>query len=135
MAQFCEVCTTADAKYKCPTCRVPYCSIVCYKKHKDMLCKPKPLLEQQQMPLQATPAPAIAMGVDEEDLEKIKDEEMDVLKTSDRIKEMLLLPAITQMLKQIDSSHDKIKTLELALLDPTFAKFMYQALDEVVPSK
>ncbi|KAJ8571544.1 hypothetical protein ON010_g5294 [Phytophthora cinnamomi] len=43
--------------------------------------------------------------------------------------ELLLL-----VVMQIDSSQDKMKTLEKALLDPTFAKFMYQALDEVVPA-
>ena len=27
------VCTTALAKYKCPKCRIPYCSLACYTKH------------------------------------------------------------------------------------------------------
>lgn len=38
----CDICTAADAKYKCPACEVPYCLIKCYKselhKHEE---KPK----------------------------------------------------------------------------------------------
>uniref|UniRef100_H3HBD8 ATP-dependent Clp protease proteolytic subunit n=1 Tax=Phytophthora ramorum TaxID=164328 RepID=H3HBD8_PHYRM len=66
--------------------------------------------------------------------EKLTDEQIGVLKTSAGVKEMLGNVVITQALAQIDSSQDKMKALEKALLDPTFAKFMYQALDEVVPA-
>ncbi|RLN63004.1 hypothetical protein BBJ29_001673 [Phytophthora kernoviae] len=64
---------------------------------------------------------------------KLPEERLNVLRTSAGVKEMLTNPAIIQALTKITSSQDKMKTLEKALLDPTFAKFMYQALDEVVP--
>eukprot|EP00696_Hemimastix_kukwesjijk_P008865 gnl/Hemi2/21195_TR7025_c0_g1_i1.p1 gnl/Hemi2/21195_TR7025_c0_g1~~gnl/Hemi2/21195_TR7025_c0_g1_i1.p1 ORF type:complete len:178 (-),score=19.11 gnl/Hemi2/21195_TR7025_c0_g1_i1:86-583(-) len=35
MAEVCGVCTTAPWKYKCPTCGIKYCSVVCCKAHKD----------------------------------------------------------------------------------------------------
>eukprot|EP00762_Andalucia_godoyi_P007321 ANDGO_01584.mRNA.1 putative zinc-finger protein C4F10.19c len=31
----CEVCEKTEAKYKCPICRFQYCSVVCYKTHKE----------------------------------------------------------------------------------------------------
>ncbi|SMQ46666.1 unnamed protein product [Zymoseptoria tritici ST99CH_3D7] len=31
----CGVCQTADSKYKCPVCELRYCSIPCYKLHKE----------------------------------------------------------------------------------------------------
>uniref|UniRef100_A0A4X2KVY7 HIT-type domain-containing protein n=1 Tax=Vombatus ursinus TaxID=29139 RepID=A0A4X2KVY7_VOMUR len=34
----CSVCEEVP-KYRCPACRVPYCSVPCYKKHKEQ-CKP-----------------------------------------------------------------------------------------------
>ncbi|KAI5803708.1 hypothetical protein EDC01DRAFT_644303 [Geopyxis carbonaria] len=34
MAALCELCNAQDAKYKCPTCRIAYCSLACYKPHK-----------------------------------------------------------------------------------------------------
>ncbi|KAK1943535.1 Zinc finger HIT domain-containing protein 3 [Phytophthora citrophthora] len=138
MAQQCAVCEAAEAKYKCPTCRAPYCSLVCCKKHKETPCEPPSTPEQPQEPPQSTPTPATAMNVDAKDedpVEKLTDEQMDVLRTCADVKEMLSNPAITQALTQINSSQDKMKALEKALLDPTFAKFMYQALDEVVPAK
>ncbi|KAG6614384.1 putative MYND Zn-finger protein/hormone receptor interactor [Phytophthora cinnamomi] len=140
MVQLCAVCETAEAKYKCPTCRAPYCSLVCCKKHKETPCESAPVPEKpQESPTPASaPASATAMDVEEEDAnlaENLTDEQLGVLRTSAGVKEMLANPAITQALTQIDSSQDKMKTLEKALLDPTFAKFMYQALDEVVPAK
>ncbi|RPA97351.1 hypothetical protein L873DRAFT_1836413 [Choiromyces venosus 120613-1] len=30
----CGICEEAESKYKCPTCKVPYCSLACYKPHK-----------------------------------------------------------------------------------------------------
>ncbi|KAH6558657.1 hypothetical protein KP509_1Z051800 [Ceratopteris richardii] len=34
----CKVCEDANSKYKCPTCLLPYCSLPCYKKHKETPC-------------------------------------------------------------------------------------------------
>eukprot|EP01083_Nonionella_stella_P086581 240631_1 len=31
----CEVCLENVHKYKCPACRCPYCSLACYKRHKE----------------------------------------------------------------------------------------------------
>ncbi|GMH25857.1 hypothetical protein Nepgr_027700 [Nepenthes gracilis] len=36
--QECQVCTEAKSKYKCPSCRIPYCSLACFKKHKETPC-------------------------------------------------------------------------------------------------
>nr|XP_037868219.1 zinc finger HIT domain-containing protein 3 isoform X2 [Bombyx mori] len=33
----CGTCRS-DPKYKCPTCMVPYCSVACYKLHKQNPC-------------------------------------------------------------------------------------------------
>ena len=30
-----EVCEKINSKYKCPKCKVPYCSIACFKSHKE----------------------------------------------------------------------------------------------------
>ncbi|KAI9984196.1 hypothetical protein PInf_013769 [Phytophthora infestans] len=135
MAQLCMVCETTESKYKCPTCRAPYCSLACCKKHKETPCEPASVLEKSQESLQSTPTPANAKDVDEEgenNTETLTEEQMDALRMSNGVKNMLANPAITQALTQIDSSQDKMKMLEKALLDATFATFMYQTLDEVV---
>ncbi|CAN4113722.1 unnamed protein product [Withania somnifera] len=39
----CEVCDEAQSKYKCPNCFIPYCSLGCFKKHKEIPCgRPEP---------------------------------------------------------------------------------------------
>ena len=34
----CRVCEANAAKYKCPSCRAPYCSVACYKNHQSVPC-------------------------------------------------------------------------------------------------
>ncbi|VAH81414.1 unnamed protein product [Triticum turgidum subsp. durum] len=49
----CDVCKEAPSKYKCPTCRTPYCSVICFKKHKVEFCqKIVPQEETNKPPLQ-----------------------------------------------------------------------------------
>ena len=35
MALICGICHTTESKYRCPTCEIRYCSITCYKPHKQ----------------------------------------------------------------------------------------------------
>eukprot|EP00729_Bicosta_minor_P001254 gene1254-28479_t len=36
----CGVCNEAPPKYKCPTCLLRYCSVPCFKSHKQKPCSP-----------------------------------------------------------------------------------------------
>ncbi|CAL9023336.1 unnamed protein product [Prunus brigantina] len=36
--RLCQVCNEAQSKYKCPSCLAPYCSVACFKKHKENPC-------------------------------------------------------------------------------------------------
>ncbi|EQC26148.1 hypothetical protein SDRG_16000 [Saprolegnia diclina VS20] len=38
MSLVCGVCNEQPSKYKCPVCRLRYCSAPCYKLHKDAAC-------------------------------------------------------------------------------------------------
>jgi hypothetical protein len=33
LARVCRVCTTQEARYTCPRCNIPYCSVDCYRSH------------------------------------------------------------------------------------------------------
>lgn len=37
----CQVCSLAPAKYKCPKCNTEYCSLSCFKQHKEADCQTK----------------------------------------------------------------------------------------------
>ncbi|KAF9036657.1 hypothetical protein BJ165DRAFT_590899 [Panaeolus papilionaceus] len=38
VANNCQICQEQPSKYKCSQCLVPYCSLGCYKKHKEIPC-------------------------------------------------------------------------------------------------
>ncbi|KAK8479696.1 hypothetical protein V6N13_131788 [Hibiscus sabdariffa] len=47
----CQVCNQAQSKYKCPSCLVPYCSLACFKTHKETPCvKPESTQEKPEWP-------------------------------------------------------------------------------------
>ncbi|KAE8685060.1 HIT-type Zinc finger family protein [Hibiscus syriacus] len=47
----CQVCNQAQSKYKCPSCLVPYCSLACFKTHKETPCvKPESTQEKSGTP-------------------------------------------------------------------------------------
>jgi hypothetical protein len=41
MSITCEICGGKDVKYKCPVCVIRYCSVGCYKTHKENGCSGK----------------------------------------------------------------------------------------------
>uniref|UniRef100_A0AAV1TR98 HIT-type domain-containing protein n=1 Tax=Peronospora matthiolae TaxID=2874970 RepID=A0AAV1TR98_9STRA len=131
MPQPCGVCTTTEAKYRCPTCRILYCSLACSKTHNETPCAPLPAPEKPREST-VTSAPSISM---DEKRERLTEEQMGTLETCASVKKWLANPAITTALTQIECSQDKTKALEKALLDPPFAEFMYHALDQVVTLK
>lgn len=60
MGKLCQVCATAEAKYKCPGCRAPYCSAACYKAHKEVPCAPA--ATAAPVASSATPAAAVTVS-------------------------------------------------------------------------
>ncbi|KAL6077600.1 Zinc finger HIT domain-containing protein 3, variant 2 [Balamuthia mandrillaris] len=46
----CQVCENGTAKYKCPKCFLNYCSVVCFRKHKEQPCSERPAPGPSQHP-------------------------------------------------------------------------------------
>ncbi|XP_029160978.1 zinc finger HIT domain-containing protein 3 [Nylanderia fulva] len=44
----CCICEKEGAPYKCPTCKEPYCSVMCCKEHKNHNCEPLKLPEKSE---------------------------------------------------------------------------------------
>ncbi|MCO5570215.1 hypothetical protein L7F22_023933 [Adiantum nelumboides] len=65
--QKCKVCEDANSKYKCPTCLLPYCSLPCYKRHKETPCvKAEPLAESNGSSLTHVQPPRPFEAADEQ---------------------------------------------------------------------
>ncbi|KAH0369012.1 hypothetical protein KCU65_g3592, partial [Aureobasidium melanogenum] len=57
MGEICGVCTQNDSKYKCPSCQLRYCSIACFKQHKETHANDPPK-QQSTQSIQPAPAPS-----------------------------------------------------------------------------
>eukprot|EP00268_Persea_americana_P022977 TRINITY_DN22715_c0_g1_i3.p1 TRINITY_DN22715_c0_g1~~TRINITY_DN22715_c0_g1_i3.p1 ORF type:complete len:202 (+),score=43.53 TRINITY_DN22715_c0_g1_i3:160-765(+) len=55
----CEVCKDAQSKYKCPSCLIPYCSLACFKKHKEIPCTKSLPSNGESLKSSATPPPVV----------------------------------------------------------------------------
>lgn len=126
MAKPCEVCAASESKYKCPTCRLPYCSAACYKKHKETPCASvsaaastsgssdaAPLVPATGAALTASnnqlAAAAPVTGEEtetegEDDGPRLTIDQLGLLKTSDFVRKHLANPAIVQALTQVSEA-------------------------------
>ncbi|KAI5206893.1 hypothetical protein AUEXF2481DRAFT_7119 [Aureobasidium subglaciale EXF-2481] len=48
MVEICGVCQQVESKYKCPSCQLRYCSIACYKQHKETHANHAPRVQDTQ---------------------------------------------------------------------------------------
>lgn len=136
-----------DAKYKCPKTRIRYCSVKCYKliqKGADE-GKIKPLPETLS---DQTGLPSLMQNVTEEQIkwkgvvqddqrkfnastwqkyddedDRLPESKLNLLDSSDEIKNLLANPHLWQMLSYMDSAKDKEQCIEKAMQEPIFVEF------------
>ncbi|XP_008235535.1 PREDICTED: zinc finger HIT domain-containing protein 3 isoform X2 [Prunus mume] len=65
--RLCQVCNEAQSKYKCPSCLAPYCSVACFKKHKENPCA-LPVSSLEKPP---TSSSEICSALKDENLQKL----------------------------------------------------------------
>jgi len=116
----CSVCAKAGSSYKCAQCRIPYCSVACYKTHKDICNKAAPVNIHKPGPEAARGSTDSAGGAGVRGTESIilhasqlaaldKDPEIQRLLRSERLKEHIhavdSAPDRCRALKRVRSSH------------------------------
>ncbi|KAH0612717.1 uncharacterized protein H6S33_009097 [Morchella sextelata] len=94
----CGICNEAPSKYKCPSCEIPYCSLVCYKPHKVQHEKAK-LAE----PTSAAPKAAEKAQDDEPEPapKPIETGKFASLLSSPEVQQMLASPSLRQHLLSV----------------------------------
>ncbi|XP_029469642.1 zinc finger HIT domain-containing protein 3 isoform X2 [Rhinatrema bivittatum] len=144
--QKCCVCADASPKYRCPPCRLRYCSLQCYKKHKEG-CLPKvehvhgttasgfpPALSAVGPLTDGGKSWATADILDEdEELDKVPDQKLKLLGESEQLKDLLLNPHLRQLLLTVDQAEEKEAILKAYMQEPLFAEFADQCLHIVEP--
>lgn len=127
----CQVCSSAESKYKCPTCRLPYCSVACYRNHKAEPCHaPAPEL--------AAPPPAEAAEGSAQPAREFEEEDGDntawrlprpqliQLAESAPLRGMLQDHELQRVLLALDVAADAETELESAMANPLFKAFADQ---------
>ncbi|KAG2206156.1 hypothetical protein INT47_003805 [Mucor saturninus] len=114
----CKICEKEQSKYKCPKCRAPYCSLVCFKKHKGKACFDFYRLVPVRKEITPIGAP------DEEDPSRLTPQDLEKLAYSKEIHKLLEHPEIREIIRQIDCSKTPVVDLDfMRSNDPVFDDF------------
>lgn len=127
----CQVCNENAFKYKCPKCRIPYCSVVCYKKHQEEKCgEPK---KEDISQVEPEPAVAeIAVPVVNSPEWKLSIKQLDQLESSTYVKNAVKDTRLQAVIRQIDGAEDREEALEkMMATDPHFKTFVDQMITEM----
>ncbi|XP_068457374.1 zinc finger HIT domain-containing protein 3 [Clinocottus analis] len=129
--QICSVCSEHTPKYKCPACKIRYCSLGCYKQHKDTCLPAEP-------PAQIDPEASASFSSEtwsvedllhEEDIvDKVPLERLKLLGESKELKELLINPHLRRLLRCIDSADSKDIAMKAAMQEPLFVEFSDRCL-------
>ncbi|XP_015239132.1 PREDICTED: zinc finger HIT domain-containing protein 3 isoform X1 [Cyprinodon variegatus] len=133
--QICSVCSEQTPKYRCPSCRIRYCSLGCYKKHKDT-CLPA------EKPASQSPASKDAAGsaepwsvedlLQEDDIiDKVPLQRLQSLSQSTELRDLLCNPHLRQLLRSVDDAESKDAAIKAAMQEPLFVEFADECLKVV----
>ncbi|XP_011080155.1 zinc finger HIT domain-containing protein 3 [Sesamum indicum] len=118
----CEVCEEAQSKYKCPSCLIPYCSLACFKKHKETPCsKPEPINEEKVYPSAATNDDKPCY-VDEQN-EVLQESQLQSLAASNEIRDLIKNEKLQKVIYKIDCSADPENELDKSMEEESFRLF------------
>ncbi|EFB19428.1 hypothetical protein PANDA_012555, partial [Ailuropoda melanoleuca] len=154
-AVVCVICLEKP-KYRCPACRVPYCSVACFRKHKEQ-CNPETRPTEKKIRsavVAKTIKPAgnkgdcVLYSSDDEDDGSVadflnSDEEEDRvslqnlknLGESAALRSLLLNPHLRQLMLSLDQGADKAQLMRTCMQEPLFVEFADCCLRIVEPSQ
>ncbi|XP_055706483.1 zinc finger HIT domain-containing protein 3 [Phlebotomus papatasi] len=122
----CIVCEENPGKYKCSTCEIPYCSVGCWKVHQEMPCEKSEKLDgNEKIPERRT----ILFPTED----TIPEERLEMLKSSEELKNLLKNPHLRKLLMDLDSAENAEKAMKAAMQEPLFTEFADEALKIVEP--
>ncbi|KPJ08544.1 Zinc finger HIT domain-containing protein 3 [Papilio machaon] len=117
-----------NAKYKCPTCRQPYCSVGCYKLHKENPCSAPTLVTELKNNVVHN---AVEYEYPTEDTVPI--EKLLLLEKSAEVKKCLENPYLREVLELLDKSSHPDALIKEYMIEPIFTEFADACLKVVQP--
>ncbi|XP_069556773.1 zinc finger HIT domain-containing protein 3 [Brachyistius frenatus] len=129
--QICHVCSEQTPKYRCPTCKIRYCSLGCYKRHKDT-CLPveKPAsLNPEAEDAFSSEAWSVEYLLREDNIiDKVSLQRLQLLGQSKELRDLLCNPHLRQLLRSVDGADSKDNAMKAAMQEPLFVEFSDQCL-------
>ncbi|XP_065054711.1 zinc finger HIT domain-containing protein 3-like [Rhopilema esculentum] len=130
----CEICCSADSRYRCPSCKILYCSLGCYKNHKATQCgnnhnEPEDNNEETTSNESAIAERLVNTSKSKKDLvqddneDMVPPEKLLLLGNSKELLDELRNEHLRNMLLSIDASANPGQQLEQAMQIPLFAEF------------
>ncbi|XP_017077581.1 zinc finger HIT domain-containing protein 3 [Drosophila eugracilis] len=127
----CINCEENTRKYKCSKCSAPYCSVACYKAHKDSpkcvridMEDKKPENAFQEEPTLHVPFPTD---------DTVPTEKLQKLENSQDLRNLLHNPHLRSLLQQIDVAINAQTAMIAAMQEPLFLEFANACLKVVEP--
>ncbi|TTG47512.1 Zinc finger HIT domain-containing protein 3 [Bagarius yarrelli] len=140
--QFCVICSEKIPKYRCPVCRIRYCSLGCFKKHKnDDTCQP---VKDTTLP---APCPAscqnrAAEPFTDDDLldedsqsDRVPLHKLQLLGASKDLMNLLQNPHLRNLMLNVDSAENKAQAMKQAMQEPLFVELAEHCLQVIEPTE
>ena len=133
----CDVCKSVEKKYKCPLCGIFYCSLGCFKVHKEHSCTSSVSQSSQEDGHQE--AVMDTLGEDSSMLFPTQNtvplEKLKLLGQSEKMKELLTNKHLRDFLAFLDTSEDKAMLMRKAMREPLFLEFVDVCLETLNPEQ
>lgn len=123
--QLCSVCTEQTPKYKCPACKIRYCSLVCYKTHKDacLPVQPSTPTDPENKATSTDPWGIEDLLHEDDLLDKVPVDKLHLLGQSKELQDLLCNPHLRQLLRSIDNAENKEDAMKAVMQEPLFVEF------------
>ncbi|XP_035522108.1 zinc finger HIT domain-containing protein 3 [Morone saxatilis] len=129
--QICSVCSEQTPKYRCPTCSIRYCSLGCYKRHKDTCLpvkQPTPIEPEVKDAFNTEPWTVEDLLHENDIIDKVPLQRLQLLGQSKELRDLLCNPHLRQLLRSVDSADSKYDAMKAAMQEPLFVEFSDQCL-------
>uniref|UniRef100_A0A4W6EPM3 Zinc finger HIT domain-containing protein 3 n=1 Tax=Lates calcarifer TaxID=8187 RepID=A0A4W6EPM3_LATCA len=129
--QICNVCSEQTPKYRCPACKIRYCSLGCYKRHKDKVIEVQTelnLLCEKHLFVFAEPWTVEDLLHEDDIIDKVPLQRLQLLGQSKELRDLLCNPHLRQLLRSVDSADSKDDAMKAAMQEPLFVEFSDQCL-------
>lgn len=116
----CGICKEEISKYKCPRCKILYCSVQCFKLHRESADCIK-ITENNNPPPKVEQDRSKVLLKDDDD--SLSPEKLKLLATSTELSALLKNPHLKQILTDLDVSSQKEKLIDQLMKEPIFIEF------------